>query len=154
MTEGGEECLTDAAVAVTVGRARAEQPYFVKDVDAVEACIAVEAGIDTVDEQSFAGNGGIEELGFVAVFNDVELVGVGTGEAVDVGAWHGVGDGVECVGAGGGDEGYAVDPVAVFVFHVGAHVLWGLGVGGHEVPLAYGRDTRGFVVAVEVGGAE
>ena len=154
MAAGGEVGFgehTGLHVVVGIGT---EDPYFVEVVAAVPVGVAVEAGVDAGDEQATARECGFEDFGVVAVFDKVELVGAGRGEEVGHGAGDAVADGVKGVGAGGGDDGDAVDPVAVFVFHVGAHVLWRFGVVGHEVPGADGSHFGAFVVAVEVGGTE
>ena len=112
---------------VAVGR-RTENPYLVEILLPVISCIAVETGVDAVDEQPLAGQLPLESLVLVAVLHHIELFRVGAGETVSDIVGSAVGHRVDRISAGSGDKGDAVEPVAVLILHIGeeGHTVYAL----------------------------
>ena len=125
---------------------------LVEDVVTVVARIAVKACVDAVDEQTTVGERLVEHTCIVAVLDDVKLVGVVAGDFIDVTAVAFPCGGFKLVGAIFGDFGDVSNPVAVFVFHIHAHVLRRAGIAAHQVPGANGIEAG--VVMIKVGSAQ
>lgn len=151
---GGKESRLQIARGLVVVAIGAENPDFVEIVCSIPVGIAVETGVDTINDDTFTREGGLEIFRIVAVFYHIKLVGGGAGEPECHGARCAVGNRRKGIGAGGGDEGDAVEPVAIFPFHISGGVLWRLGVGSHQIPDTNRAYVGAAVVVIEIGSTQ
>ena len=113
----------------------AEQIHLIESVVAVPSCIAIETRVDAVDEQSPVRNMAVEEVVSVAVFDNDVLVRVAGPDTVSIAAVAFPRVSLDFIVAIiPSNVRNVVHPVAIFVFHVHANLLWRFGGAAHEVP--------------------
>ena len=152
--EGAEVSLCRITVGGRVMGIGTEKVNLVECRLPVIAGVTIVAVVDAVYQQTLSRKTCFKFFGIVTVFKHIPLMRFLCCNLVAAVVVCVVAKRMERIGSRDGDFGNRINPVAVFPFHVGSHVLRRCCIAAHQVPRPDASDIGAYFITIEVGSAK